>query len=284
MGDIVCSSLRIKRFLTTLKLSLREFMLITLTTDFGYRDSFAGIMKGVISRINPDVQVIDLTHGVPPQDVMAGALTLRHSVPYFSVGAIHVVVVDPGVGGSRRPLLIECAGNYFIGPDNGVLSLAVMNKPKLIIELTNSEYFLQPTGTTFHGRDIFAPAAAHLSRGVPIHAFGSRSSSFIELHVPEVVRHPTGLMGEIIYIDGYGNLFTNIHEHDLTGLPRNDINITLGSTRIQKLVSSYDSAESSKLAAVVNSWGMLEIAQYNGNAQQRCAAKVGDKVVVSSCF
>ena len=259
----------------------RVFMLITLTTDFGYRDSFAGIMKGVIKRINPDAQVIDLTHGIPPQDIMAAALTLRHSVPYFSDGAIHVVVIDPGVGGARRPLLIESAANYFIGPDNRVLSLAVRNKQKLVIELTNSEYFLQPAGSTFHGRDIFAPVAAHLSRGVPIRAFGGPPSSIIELHVPEVVRDQNVLRGEIIYIDGYGNLFTNIDEHDLASLPRNQIHIAVGSTSIRNLKASYDSVEVDQLTAVINSWGVLEIAQYNGNAQQRCGAKVGDKVVVT---
>lgn len=256
-------------------------MLITLTTDFGYRDSFAGVMKGVIKRIDPDAQVIDLTHGISPQDIMGAALTLRHSVPYFSAGAIHVVVVDPGVGGNRRPLLIECAGNYFIGPDNGVLSLAVMNKPKLIIELTNSEYFLQPIGSTFHGRDIFAPAAAHLSRGVPVHAFGGPSSSFVELHVAAPVRNQGVILGEIIYIDGYGNLFTNVYAEDLARLPHRQINIAVGSTRIQNLMASYDSVAQHQLAAVVNSWGLLEIAEYKGNAQQRCGAKVGDKVVVN---
>ena len=256
-------------------------MLITLTTDFGYRDSFAGIMKGVIKRINPDVQVIDLTHGVPPQDIMAAALTLRHSVPYFSDGAIHVVVIDPGVGGTRRPVLIECGGNYFIGPDNGVLSLAVRNKQKLVIEPTNSEYFLRPTGSTFHGRDIFAPVAAHLSRGVPLRAFGGLSPSIIELQVPEVVREQNVLRGEIIYIDGYGNLFTNIDERDLATLPRNQIQISVGSTSIGNLKASYDSVEVGQLTAVINSWGVLEIAQYNGNAQQSCGAKVGDRVVVT---
>jgi len=256
-------------------------MLVTLTTDFGYRDSFVGIMKGVINRINPAAQVIDLTHGIAPQDIMAAALTLRHSVNFFSEGTIHVVVVDPGVGGSRRPLLIECAGNYFIGPDNGVLSLAVIDKPKQIVELTNPEYHLQPTGTTFHGRDIFAPVAAHLSRGVPIHSFGAESSTLIELRVPEAVRDETGLAGEIIYIDGYGNLFTNIYQHDLAGLRCANINVAVGSVRIENLVSSYDSVKSHELAAVMNSWGILEIAEYNGNAQQKCNVKVGDKVTVT---
>jgi len=145
----------------------RGFMLITLTTDFGHRDPFVGIMKGVIAGINPKAQVIDLTHGIPPQDVMAAALALRHSVAYFPRDSIHVVVVDPGVGGSRRPLLIESAGNYFIGPDNGVLSLATAAAESLqVFELSNPDYRLEPTSATFHGRDIFAPAAAHLSLGV----------------------------------------------------------------------------------------------------------------------
>src|SRR4029450_1954680 len=134
-------------------------MIITLTTDFGYKDSFVGIMKGVIAGINPQARVIDITHGIPPQDILAGALTLRHSVKYFPPGTIHVAVVDPGVGSARRPLLLECEGNYFIGPDNGVLSLAVENiRSAQIVQLSNPTYHLYPTSTTFHGRDIFASA------------------------------------------------------------------------------------------------------------------------------
>src|SRR5688572_5231964 len=148
-------------------------MIITLTTDFGYQDSFVGIMKGVIAGINPQARVIDITHGIPPQGILAGALTLRHSVKYFPSGTIHVAVVDPGVGSSRRPLLIQDQGNYFLGPDNGILSLAVENiESAHIVQLTNPTYHLHPTRTTFHGRDIFAPAAAHLSLGTPLKAFG----------------------------------------------------------------------------------------------------------------
>lgn len=257
-------------------------MLITLTTDFGYRDSFAGIMKGVIAGINPHARVIDLTHGVPRQDVMAGALALRHSFKYFPQGTIHVVVIDPGVGGARRPLLIESAGNYFIGPDNGVLSFAVAEKPRQIVELTNPEYHLKAPGTTFHGRDIFAPAAAHLSLGIPIGAFGDRLSSFIELSMPQVVRVQTRLEGEIVYIDGYGNLFTNISEHDLAGWPVGQLAIAIGATIIRGLAPSYSSVKVNDLAALVNSWGMLEIAANQGNAQQICGAKLGDRVLVTS--
>jgi S-adenosylmethionine hydrolase len=258
-------------------------MLITLTTDFGYRDPFVGIMKGVIAGINPRAQVIDLTHGIPPQDVMAGALTLRHAMPYFPRRTIHVVVVDPGVGGVRRAILIESAGNYFIGPDNGVLSLAVAEaKPDRVIELSNPAYQLQATGSTFHGRDIFAPAAAHLSLGVPPRAFGAQLSSFVELCLPEVRRERDRWEGEIIYIDGYGNLFTNLAERDLTGMPTGDIRLAVGSAMIEGIEKSYDTVDAGRLVAVWNSWGLLEIAANMGSAQQLCKAKIGERVIVTA--
>jgi len=258
-------------------------MLITLTTDFGYRDPFVGIMKGVIAGINPRAQVIDLTHGIPPQDVIAGALSLRHAVPYFPPGTIHVVVVDPGVGGARRAILIESAGNYFVGPDNGVLSLAVAAaKPDHVIELSNAAYQLKATGSTFHGRDIFAPAAAHLSLEVPAAAFGAQLSSFVELCLPEVRRERGRWEGEIIYIDGYGNLFTNLVERDLTGMPAGDLCFAVGSAMIDGIEKSYVAVEAGRLVAVWNSWGVLEIAVNMGSAQQSCKAKIGDRVIVTA--
>ena len=258
-------------------------MLITLTTDFGYRDPFVGIMKGAITGINPRAQVIDLTHGIPPQDVMAGALSLSHAVPYFPRGTIHVVVVDPGVGGTRRAILIESAGNYFVGPDNGVLSLAVAGaKPDHVIELSNVAYQLKATGSTFHGRDIFAPAAAHLSLGVPAAAFGAQLSSFVELSLPDIRRERGRWEGEIIYIDGYGNLFTNLAERDLTGVAARDLCFAVGSTMIEGIEKSYDAVEAARLVAVWNSWGLLEIAVNMGSAQQSCKAKIGDRVVVTA--
>lgn len=258
-------------------------MLITLTTDFGYRDSFVGVMKGVIAGINPQAQVIDLTHGIPPQNVMAAALALRHSIAYFPRGTIHVVVVDPGVGGTRRPLLIESAGNFFIGPDNGVLSLAAAATESLqIFELGNLEYRLKPTSATFHGRDIFAPAAAHLSLGVAPAAFGEQLTSFIKLRIPKVSQSHNRLEGEVVYVDGYGNLFTNIGERDLRGLPRDELTVIIGSSLIRGLAASYDSVATGELVALVNSWGGLEIAAYKENAAQKCGVTVGDKVVLST--
>ena len=256
-------------------------MLITLTTDFGLRDSFAGIMKGVIAGINPQAQVIDVTHGIPAQDVMAGALVLRHSIAYFPRRTIHLAVVDPGVGSARRPILIECGGNYFIGPDNGVLSLAIGElKADYIVELSNPTYQLQSASATFHGRDIFAPAAAHLSLGVPPAVFGPKLDTFFKLALPKVILRGNTLEGEIVYIDAFGNLFTNIEEHDLTGSPGGRSEITVGAVRVLGVSPSYATAGTGEFIAVVNSWGLLEVAVNGGSAQQSAGAKVGDKVKV----
>src|SRR5262249_14929797 len=146
--------------------------LITLTTDFGYEDPFVGIMKGVILSIDAGARIVDLTHGIEPQDIRGAALALHYAAPFFPAGTIHVVVVDPGVGSARRPILIESEDAFFIGPDNGVLSLAAARKKALrAVELANPRYHLQPVSSTFHGRDIFAPAAAHLAAGASVDDF-----------------------------------------------------------------------------------------------------------------
>ena len=256
-------------------------MIITLTTDFGYQDPFVGIMKGVIAGINPQARVIDITHGIPPQEILAGALALRHSVKYFPPGTIHVAVVDPGVGSARRPLLIECEGNYFIGPDNGVLSLAVENvRSAHIVHLSNPTYHLHPTSTTFHGRDIFAPAAAHLSLGITVSAFGEPWEEIVRLSMPGVVRKERSIEGEIVYIDKFGNLFTNIDEHDLSGQAMETLNFASGSVWVCGVSPNYARAQEGEFVAILNSWGLLEIAVNKDNAQQRTGAKSGDKVEV----
>jgi S-adenosylmethionine hydrolase len=254
-------------------------MIITLTTDFGYQDSFVGVMKGVIAGINPQAHIIDLSHGVAAQDIMAAALIMRHSVNHFPLGSIHVAVVDPGVGSARRPILIESSGNSFIGPDNGVLSLALpAERPERIINLSNPDYFRQPVSTTFHGRDIFAPVAAHLSLGIDPSAFGDDIKDFTRLEWPDISRSPSGLQGEIVYIDGFGNLFTNVSEPELNALPRDKLAITVGDVVIEGLAANYAGAGIGRYIALINSWGLLEIAIYKGNAQQRCGARVGDKI------
>lgn len=256
-------------------------MLITLTTDFGYQDSFVGIMKGVIFAINPDAHVIDLTHGVPPHNVMAGALILQHSIRYFPPGTIHVVVVDPDTGTSRRPILIEFDGSFYIGPDNGVLSVALERKqPSSITLLSNPSFQLFPISKTFHGREIFAPVAAHLSLGVPATEFGEKLDTFVELVIPKLVHRELRIDGEIIYIDNFGNLFTNVRERDLTGLPRELLRVCLGPVEVGTLSPTYGAVSAGEFACVFNSWGFLEIALNRGNARQRTGAKVGDKIAV----
>jgi S-adenosyl-L-methionine hydrolase (adenosine-forming) len=258
-------------------------MLITLTTDFGYADSYVGIMKGVIYRIDPQARIVDLSHGVAAQDIMAAALLLRHSVQYFPRGTIHVAVVDPGVGGVRRPLLVEADGDYLIGPDNGVLSLAATTRerPNRIIHLSNTTYSLRPTSATFHGRDIFAPVAAYLSLGVAAEAFGATINDWVELHWPTILRSGVTIEGEIVYIDGFGNLFTNIRAHDLEELPARSLKITVRDLSIPGLAENYAAVESGQYVALINSWGLLEIAIYKDSAQRRSGASVGDKVKVA---
>jgi S-adenosylmethionine hydrolase len=254
-------------------------MIIALTTDFGYKDPFVGIMKGIIAGVNPEARVIDLSHGVAPQDIMGAALILRHSVNHFPRGTIHVAVVDPGVGSARRPILIEAIGNYFVGPDNGVLSLALADeKPVRIIHLSNAAYHRQPVSSTFHGRDIFAPVAAHLSLGTAVTAFGEAVPDFSRIAWPSIAKSPSGLQGEIVYIDGFGNLCTNVTEDDLKGLPRDKLAISVGNVAIQGLAANYAADGKSRFIALINSWGLLEVAVFQGNAQHHCGARVGDKI------
>src|SRR5258706_2671399 len=175
-----------------------ETRLITLTTDFGHKDPFVGIMKGVIFGIHPQARIVDLTHGVAPQDIRGAALALAHAAPYFPPATVHVAVVDPGVGTERRPVLIEAEGNFFVGPDNGVLALAVEGKKiERVIELKNESYQLKPRSATFHGRDVFAPAAAYLSLGVPAAGFGPALENHARLQWPEPTRPEGEAPGEI---------------------------------------------------------------------------------------
>jgi S-adenosylmethionine hydrolase len=257
-------------------------MLITLTTDFGYADPFVGIMKGVIFSINPQAQIVDLNHGIPAHDVMAAALVLRYSATYFPRGTVHVVVVDPGVGSARRPLLIEFEGSYFIGPDNGVLSLVLEGKelPR-VFHLANARYQLQPTSSTFHGRDIFAPTAAYLSLSMTAEQFGEITDQFVRLFWPTVLETENSLTGEVVYIDGFGNLFTNIEAAALEKRSGEPLRITLRDLSILGPAVNYAAVKSGEYVALINSWGLLEIAVSLGNARQRSGAVVGDKVQVT---
>lgn len=258
-------------------------MLITLTTDFGIKDPFVGIMKGVIARINSHVTIVDLTHGIPPQNILAAAMTVSHAVKYFPRKTIHVAVVDPGVGSTRRPILIEVDDSYFIGPDNGVLSLVGEGQqPNRIIHLSNPAYYLKPTSRTFHGRDIFAPVAAYLSLGITPEAFGETLDDYVRVGRPEVVETERSLTGEIVYIDGFGNLFTNIQEQDLAKLDGENLSIVLRELTIRGLAPGYSAAAAGQPVALINSWGVLEIALNMEDLARRFSIRTGEKVYVST--
>lgn len=256
--------------------------LIALLTDFGTRDAFVGIMKGVILGINPAVDIVDLSHEIPPQDIVAGALVLRSAVPFFPAGTIYVAVVDPGVGTERRALLLETQQGFFLGPDNGLLSLAAPPEAtKRVIHLVNPAYFLTPCSRTFHGRDVFAPAAAHLSRGVAASQFGPVVPQIERILLPPVERREGGIAGTVIYIDHFGNLVTNIGEADVRPFSKERLFISIGPMRISGMVDTYAAVAVGAPAALINSWGMLEIALRNGSAARQFGITIGCEVRVS---
>ena len=194
-------------------------------------------MKGVIAARAPDVRVVDVTHGIPPQDVLAGALVLRHAVPYFPAGSVHVAVVDPGVGSSRRALCVETDTAMLVGPDNGLLSLAAPPESvRRIVELTEERFFLAPRSATFHGRDVFAPVAAALATGTDPDALGPRRPALERLTLPEPVRQGRAVHGQVIYVDRFGNLVTNLPGRRV---PSGPVSISIGQVRIRGLSSSY---------------------------------------------
>jgi S-adenosylmethionine hydrolase len=255
----------------------RHRSVITMTTDFGINDPFAGIMKGVIAGINPDAAVIDLTHGVTPQNVREAAFILFISAPYFPKGTVHVVVVDPGVGGRRRAIAVETEECLFVGPDNGVLSWALRDGQRAIIrEIVNPEYIRYEVSATFHGRDIFAPAAAYLSAGVPIRDLGRAVDDPVMLPFPEADLTDREIRGEVLYIDRFGNLMTNVCPND----PRGVREVVIGGRTIRGLVGSYSQGGEGEVIAMVGSTGFLEIAVNLRSAADELGASVGDEVRV----
>ncbi|MFQ5881314.1 MAG: S-adenosyl-l-methionine hydroxide adenosyltransferase family protein [Candidatus Methylomirabilales bacterium] len=243
--------------------------IITLLTDFGTADPFVGIMKGVILGINPRVEVVDLCHGVSPQDVLEAAFLLHCSYRYFPKGTIHLVVVDPGVGGGRRPLLAEGVHGYYVAPDNGVLSyLFASGEIRRVLEITVEEYFLHPVSQTFHARDIFASVAAHLSQIGNVDHFGKRLTEYVRLALPTPEREGEGLLlGSILHMDRFGNLITNISTPEILSLhPERGITVRIKGRRIHGLVTSYDCVRLGEMGAILGSAGYLEIFANRGSA------------------
>jgi hypothetical protein len=254
--------------------------LITLTTDFGLRDPFVGIVKGVIATRAPGVRVVDVTHGIPPQDVVAGALVLRHAVPYFPRGAVHVAVVDPGVGSARRALCLETDVGCFVGPDNGLLTLAAPpGRVRRAVVLTEERFFLSPRSATFHGRDVFAPVAAALATGTDVDALGPPCSDPLPSPVPEPVVEAHRAHGEVVYVDRFGNLTTNVPDGPLLRRARR---VRVGDVTLDAVSPSYAAVPVGAPVAVVNSWGLLEIAVRDGAARTALGCGRGAPVVVEA--
>ena len=259
---------------------------IALLTDFGYRDHYAGVMKGVIASISPDSPMVDITHGVPPQSVIAGAIALRESWRFFPKRTVFLAVVDPGVGTARLPIAIETrAGASFVGPDNGLLTLAAEDAGIAhAVRLDSQRYRLPDTSSTFHGRDIFAPAAAWLSRGTALRALGSPLERIHPLGLPPVVIGHREIRGEVLYVDGFGNLVTNISRRDLAPLqssfPGKQVSVRIKTGAPMKILNTYGDAPAGAILATFGSFELLEIALRDGNAASRLGCDVGAVVRV----
>lgn len=265
--------------------------IITLTTDFGLSDPFAGIIKGVMLGINPYLKFVDISHQIEPQNIFQAYYTLNFSYKYFPSGTVHLAVVDPGVGSIRRPILVESGDYYFVGPDNGIFSFIFKKEPPVfsspfkresgvsVFELTENRFFLPSISNTFHGRDIFASVAAHLSRGTEPSEFGKPLSNPLILNTPEPDIQENKICGEVIYIDRFGNLITNVSADNLCSFT-GKLQMKIKDLNISPPCKSYSDAGESKLSSIFNSWGLLEIFIKNGNAWKELKIKIGKKVQI----
>jgi S-adenosylmethionine hydrolase len=250
--------------------------ILTLTSDFGAADHYVGAMKGVILGICPRACIVDISHEVKPYQIAEGAYLVAQAYRYFPPKTVHVVVVDPGVGSARRPILIEAAGQYFIGPDNGALSM-VYNREKHKARLISAErYFRQPVSHTFHGRDIFAPAAAHIAAGVP----AARMGKLIHDHLKSSSWKPqrTGKRtwtGQVLHIDRFGNIVTNFEAADFPDLEMRDFALNMGPREVSVLARTYAECGPGELFAIVGSSGYLEISVNQASAAKAVGCETG---------
>jgi S-adenosyl-L-methionine hydrolase (adenosine-forming) len=258
--------------------------IVALLTDFGHRDPFVGTMKGVMFGINPDVRLIDISHEIGPQRIREAAIVLAASWPYFPTHTIFLVVVDPGVGGTRRPLVVETAEHLFVAPDNGVLGPALdQAKVRRVIHATEARYFRQPISRTFHGRDVFAPLAAWLSYGIQAHEMGTTIDEYQRLELPRPRVEAGGdLTGEVIYQDRFGNLITNIAEAWVLEVwgppPWQGIEVYIDVSVIRGLDSHYAQRSPQQLGLIINSWGLFEVFANGGSAAQSTGVVEGRPV------
>jgi S-adenosylmethionine hydrolase len=258
--------------------------IITLVTDFGVRDYFVGAMKGVILSINPAANIVDITHDVPPHDIETAAFNLFCSYQTFPSGTIHVAVVDPGVGSDRKAIAIECARQFFVGPDNGLFSwICDREKEWRAVQLTNSEFFHQPVSNTFHGRDIFAPIAAELSKGLAINEFGDPVSDIVRLEPLEPRRiDDRTIEGRVIHIDRFGNCITNLRTSDLSANGDASWKVSIQGHEISSFLEFFAEGQEADIFSIVGSAGFLEIAVRNRSAAEILNLQRGQSVLLVS--
>lgn len=262
-----------------------EPRVVTFTTDFGLHDPFVGIMHGVVLSIHPETRMVDICHAIPSFDVLDAAWTIAQAYRFFPPRTVHVIVVDPGVGTARRPILAETDDYIFVAPDNGVLSLIEAREPKFTVRhITADRYFLQPVSQTFHGRDIFSPVAAWLSRGVAPAEFGPAISDYARLPLP-AVEHvgETSLRGIVLKVDKFGNLITNLGEQEVPALftaapPK--LKLLIAGQVITRICRSYAEGEDHEFFAILGSSGYLEVAARQASAAEKLSAGVGTPVGV----
>jgi S-adenosylmethionine hydrolase len=253
--------------------------LITFTTDFGLSDHFVGTMKGVVAGIAPLARVIDITHEVAPYNVTEAAFVIAETWPYFPKGTIHVVVVDPGVGSSRRPILAEVGGHYFIAPDNAVLSLVFDSAAHKVRVISNPKFMRREISRTFHGRDIFAPAAAHLAKGAKPAAFGKLIQDYVRTwSAKPVLKNKDSWRGTLLKVDRFGNLITNFSVRDFAGIKTRPFEMRAGAKRIHRLALTYAETEVGDLFVIVGSSGYLEIAANQASAAELLGSSAGATV------
>jgi hypothetical protein len=260
---------------------------LTLTTDFGLKDGFVGTLKGVIWSICPAAQIADISHAIAPQNILEGAFALWRAYPFFPPGSVHLAVVDPGVGTHRRPLAARLGEHYFVGPDNGLFTPMFEDAEREgwaleIVHLKNAKYFLAQVSRTFHGRDIFAPVAAHIANGIPISDLGPTVNDPLRLSMPKPEKTSTGWRAHITVVDIFGNLTTDLPAAALA----DHIQVTfhLRKWEVSGLVDSYGHAQPGELVALVDSENFVEIAVVNGSAAQVTKAQVGDVVEVVATY